>query len=252
MLRKRDIGGDTPKMWAAPRVHANGRRQGEFRRGQMRDEDFEGFIEIMGEATSREKVPAASIDSYRGILPDALLDIWKNEGWCGYAKGLFWTVNPSDFNGLVQMWLRGTPFETADKYHVFARDAFGVLYAWGQHYNRRVTIACADAHIIAQHDLITVPVDNPNRMLLGFFGMSERDDYDMEDDDDGEWLFDRAVKKLGRLGSGQVYGFEPALAAGGRAQLSKLRRLRMEVHLAILREFAEPTMPFQHVKLPEE
>ena len=218
----------------------------------MRDEDFECFIETMGEATSREKVPTATIDAYRGVLPDALLDIWENEGWCGYAKGLLWTVNPSDFDGLLQMWLRGTPFEKADRYHIFARTAFGTLYAWGERYNRRVTIDCAYAHIVARHDRITTPVENPNRMLLGFFGMSEREDYDMETESEGEWLFDQAVKKLGRLSSGQVYGFEPALAAGGRAQLSNLRRLRMDVHLAILREFAEPTMPFQHVKLPDE
>jgi hypothetical protein len=217
----------------------------------MRDEDFESFIETIGEATSREKVPASGIDAYRGVLPDALLDIWRNEGWCGYGNGLFWTVNPSNFDGLLQMWLRGTPFEKADKYHVFARTAFGLLYAWGERYNRRVTISCADSQIIAQHDLMTVPVENPNRMLGGFFSMSERDDYDIEDDD-GEWLFDRAVKKLGRLNSDQLYGFEPALVAGGEAQLSNLRRLRMDVHLVILCEFAEPTMPFQHVKLPDE
>jgi hypothetical protein len=216
----------------------------------MRDEDFECFIETMGEATSREKVSAASIDAYRGVLPDALLNIWKNEGWCGYAKGLFWTVNPSNFDGLVEAWLRGTPFETADRYHVFARDAFGTLYAWGQRYNRRVTIACAGAQIIARHDVMIVPAENPDLMLGGFFGMAERDDYDMEDDG-GEWLFDRAVKKLGRLRSDQLYGFEPALVAGGEAKLSNLRRLRMDVHLAILREFADPTMPFAHVKLPD-
>nr|BFE94926.1 hypothetical protein GCM10020185_54620 [Pseudomonas brassicacearum subsp. brassicacearum] len=55
----------------------------------MRDEDFQYFISVMGEATSHRHVPDSQIAKYRGVLPEALLDYWQDEGWCGYANGLF-------------------------------------------------------------------------------------------------------------------------------------------------------------------
>ncbi|MCX8999906.1 DUF1851 domain-containing protein [Rhizobiaceae bacterium BDR2-2] len=60
----------------------------------MRDEDFEVFIDEVGEADASVSVPADAIEAGKGKLPDQLLAYWQAEGWSSYAKGLFWTVNP--------------------------------------------------------------------------------------------------------------------------------------------------------------
>ncbi|MNR02129.1 hypothetical protein D3C85_1179700 [compost metagenome] len=46
-----------------------------------------------------------------------------------------------------------------------------------------------------------------------------------------------------------MYGFEPALVLGGSATLKNLRRLKLDPHLLILREFDTPTLPFSNVDL---
>jgi hypothetical protein len=98
----------------------------------MRDENFEVFIDEFGEATHRVEVPVASIEKWRGKLPDQLLTNWQEEGWCGYANGLFWTVDPDDYEDIVDEWLEDIPLEQLDAFHVIARTAFGDLYLWGE------------------------------------------------------------------------------------------------------------------------
>jgi hypothetical protein len=66
-------------------------------RGKAVDEDFEYFLEKMGPAFDRRDVPSSTLDRYRGKLPDQLLAYWEEHGWCGYADGLFWTVDPEEY-----------------------------------------------------------------------------------------------------------------------------------------------------------
>ncbi|BEV17158.1 hypothetical protein HBDW_39460 [Herbaspirillum sp. DW155] len=70
----------------------------------MRDEDFKYFISNFGEATKRSPVPTESIEKWRDKLPDQLLKYWEREGWCEYANGLFCTVDPDDYEDLVDEW----------------------------------------------------------------------------------------------------------------------------------------------------
>ncbi|SFN61240.1 hypothetical protein SAMN03159304_00466 [Pseudomonas sp. NFACC24-1] len=201
----------------------------------MRDEDFQYFISVMGEATSHRQVSDSQIAKYRKVLPDALLDYWQEEGWCGYANGLFWTVNPDDYKDLLDMWLSGTEFPQIDNYHVIARSAFGTLYAWGEKYNQKILVSCPTGSIVALMSKLKMPNKDPDLALQTFFAMSDKERYDLEDNQ-GEFLFERALEKLGALGEREVYGFEPALFFGGTASLDQLVKCNLEVHLTILRQ----------------
>jgi hypothetical protein len=46
-----------------------------------------------------------------------------------------------------------------------------------------------------------------------------------------------------------MYGFEPALVLGGRMTFDRLRRVKLDQHLTILRQLAAPTMPFANVDI---
>jgi hypothetical protein len=46
-----------------------------------------------------------------------------------------------------------------------------------------------------------------------------------------------------------MYGFEPALVAGGRMALEHLKKVNLDVHLTILRQLAPPKIPFAGAKL---
>lgn len=92
---------------------------------------FSIFLETFNDPIGHQPVPPASLDHYQGKLPNQLLTYWQDHGWCGYGGGLFWMVNPQEYEDVVAYWLAGTHFETQDTYHLIARSAFGELYLWG-------------------------------------------------------------------------------------------------------------------------
>jgi hypothetical protein len=214
----------------------------------MRDEDFEVFIEEFGEASRRTEVPAESFNLWQGKLPDQLLKYWKEEGWCAYADGLFWTVNPDDYEDLVDEWLHDTFLEQIDAFQVIARSAFGELFLWGQKTGGSATISCATNSIICLSSSLKRQLDNPDFYVRTFFSNKSIDRCDLGDEL-GQPLFKRALAKLGPLEEDEVYGFEPALVLGGKMRLENLAKLKLDVHLTILRQLASPALPFSNVEI---
>ncbi|CAM3889800.1 GAD-like domain-containing protein [Ectopseudomonas alcaliphila] len=199
----------------------------------MRDEFFQSFIANMGEACYREVVPTSSINKYRSVLPDALLRYWQEEGWCAYANGMFWLVDPALYKDTLDSWLQGTDLQNIDNYHVIARDAFGSLYAWGERYQRKITISSLAGGIVALKNQLQKVNPQPDRAVGIFLGMSKPENFDFQDEQ-GEPLFQRALNKLGPVSTNEMYAFEPALCIGGKAALENLVKVDMHIHLMIL------------------
>ncbi|MFH3651715.1 T6SS immunity protein Tdi1 domain-containing protein, partial [Acinetobacter baumannii] len=63
-----------------------------------------------------------------------------------------------------------------------------------------------------------------DEIIRNFFAFSDLDEFDRKDEN-LKPLFDRAVKKYGPLSSNEVFGFEPALALGGKSVLQNLKKL---------------------------
>ena len=158
----------------------------------MRDEDFAYFISKFGEATSRVDVPSDDIEKWRKHLPGQLLRYWNDEGWCGYANGLFWTVDPDDYEDIVDEWLADTPLEQLDSFHVIARSAFGNLYLWGEKTGDCVIIASNINSIIFLNSNLKNEMDDPDFDARVFFSNKSPAQCDIKDED-GEPLFERAL-----------------------------------------------------------
>ena len=79
-----------------------------------------------------------------------------------------------------------------------------------------------------------------------FFSNKTIDRCDL-DDELGKPLFKRAASKLGLLEPDEIYGFAPAIVLGGKMRLENLVKLKLDVHLTILRQLAAPTLPFSDV-----
>jgi len=193
------------------------------------DENFEYFLEKMGPVIERRHVPASSIERYRGKLPDQLLTYWDEHGWCGYADGLFWTVNPQEYEPALDAWIGDTPFMEQDAYHIIARSAFGKLYFWGEKTGGALQLSAPGAFCIPA--MVSSTDDMDFRMRV-FFGTQSRSANDFEE------LFVPAMKQLGRLNHDEMYGFVPALAIGGTASLAHLQRVKAVEHLVLLAQLA--------------
>jgi hypothetical protein len=214
----------------------------------MRDEYFEVFIDEFGEATHRIDVLADAVQKWREKLPDQLLHYWQEEGWCGYANGLFWIVNPDDYEDLIDEWVNDTGLEQIDAFHVIGRTAFGDLYVCGERTGVSMTISCPINAIFAlPKDLQPKNKEDRDWSVRSFLGLSASE-CDLEDES-GLQLFERAVAKYGPLEPDEVFGFEPAIVLGGRMLLENLVKLKLDVHLTILRQLAAPTLPLTNVDI---
>lgn len=198
------------------------------------DENFEFFLDEFGPAFDRRDVPHSSIDRWRGKLPDQLLTYWGAYGWCGYAEGLFWTVDPSEYEPVAAAWLEGTSYASRDAYHIIARGAFGELYFWGEKTGCSLTIVAADALALPSRDR----GPDLDKALRIFFSSGSPGANDFSDAE-GKLLFKRALKKLGRLAHDEMYGFVPALALGGPPTLEHLRNVKAVEHLVFLAQLTE-------------
>jgi hypothetical protein len=176
-------------------------------------------------------VPLSSIDRYQGKLPKLLLEYWADHGWCGYGDGIFWIVNPQEYEGVVASWIEGTKLQERDTYHLIARSAFGDLYLFGEKTGFSLKISSVlSRYVINNLDFRTEEMD---RHLQGFLLTREVDANNYGD------LFKPAKKKLGTLRNNEMYGFVPALMLGGPDTLDHLEKVKAVEHLTLLSQIAE-------------
>lgn len=217
---------------------------------EIEDKYFDSFLNYggFGPKIRKREVPDSSLLKYRGKLPQKLIEYWSIHGWCGYAKGLFWTVDPTEYQPAVDAWLSGTPFAGTDNYHMIAMSAFGKMFIWGEETGPSITIHtpyaqiyptdCSDALARRGHDL---------QMQL-FFSTKKGATLDLTDDD-GQPLFQRAYERLGVLAADEMYGFVPALALGGRNRIKNLQKVKAVEHLVMLADLGERKIMADIVKI---
>ncbi|GAB2864139.1 GAD-like domain-containing protein [Pseudoduganella ginsengisoli] len=194
------------------------------------NEYFEMFLDELGPATHQRPVPTSSIERYRGKLPQQLLEYWEEYGWCGYANGLFWTVDPQEYEPVLKAWIGETQFMEKDAYHLIARSAFGKLYFWGENTGDTLKVFAPGSYCLPRASLFRK--DELERGLRVFFSNRDREENDFAD------LFAPALRKLGPLAHDELYGFVPALALGGPSDIGHLQKVKAVEHLVFLAQLA--------------
>jgi hypothetical protein len=204
------------------------------------DEDLEYFYteKGFGPAVESSRVPAEAIARYRGRLPNQLLSYWEQFGWCGFGKGLFWLVNPDEYEPVLEAWIGDLPFMEEDTYYVIGRSAFGELFLWGTKSGQSVDIKSAWGMIFPRDNSDRIHDGKGDRLAKTFLVGQLKANLDQKDALDKS-LFDRAVETLGPLARDEMYGFEPALAVGGKAVLENLRKVKAVEHLVMLAQLGE-------------
>lgn len=204
------------------------------------DKFFDNFYNHTGFGPAIDPViPTKSYcDDYKGMLPDQLVEYWQQYGFSGWGKGLFWIVNPLEYKGVLQGWLKGTPLENQDEYNVIARTAFGTLYVWGKNTGHSITILPHYGMLFPNDQTDNILSRGEDRMVKSFFSSKKLESCDFKDEGD-KTLFQRSKEKLGQLNHDEMYAFVPALALGGRAELKNLQKVNIIEHLALLTDLGE-------------
>jgi hypothetical protein len=98
---------------------------------------FPDFLETHGPPAQAQPVPPEAIKRYQGWLPDDLLAFWQEVGWCTFAHGLLWLVDPEQLADPLAEWL-GHRDALA-----FMRTAFGDMLLWHEGHVRYLDILYA-------------------------------------------------------------------------------------------------------------
>lgn len=199
--------------------------------------NFDYFLENFGPLFDQTIPKSAQTKKFHGKLPDQLLSYWEKFGWSGFKDGLFWITDPDQYAVVVDAWLENMEGRKNDTYHAIARSAFGKIFLWGEATGQTITINPLFSQIVitpADEDMQS----EPDLIVSVFFGTQTEDYLDFEDAKEKP-LFKKALKKLGRLASDEMYGFEPALCIGGMPKLENLAKVKMVEHLMLLAQLGE-------------
>jgi hypothetical protein len=204
------------------------------------DESFAFFYkdEGFGPEIYSKSVKPEHIKKFRGKLPEQLLSYWNQYGWSGYGKGLFWLVDPDEYEPALEAWIGDLPPMERDAYYVIARSAFGQLFLWGTKSGPSLDINSPWGMIFPKDKSEKIAAGDADFLARMFFETKDRISLDLKDYLDKP-LFDRALKTLGPLAADEMYGFEPALALGGKADIKNLRKVKAVEHLVMLAQLGE-------------
>lgn len=164
------------------------------------DGKFEWFLEKFGEPKKNLPVSDELLNKYRDQLPERLLEYWQEYGFCSFKDGLFWIVNPDEYQDNMEIWLKGNGILEIDTFHVFARSGFGELYLWGEKTGQHFNIETINSVIFNNgSDEKYIAKEGANEAIMNFFTVIKTTSADLEDVDTDKSIFEQAVKKFGSL-----------------------------------------------------
>ncbi|MGL4810406.1 MAG: GAD-like domain-containing protein [Beijerinckiaceae bacterium] len=193
--------------------------------------DFQEILEKFGPPKPAVMPNADQIAAYRGKLPQPLLDFWTLHGWGIWKKGYFQLCNPADFKGVLDIYLANDPDFPSRNCHVIGYAGFGRLAVWHE--------KLFECEINAPRSILTSiywgRFDPPTADWIIGSTLYGADDqiHDMRDEN-GVFMFSRALKKLGPLAPGEVYGFKLAPQLGGKFTLDNLAKKKAVEYFGML------------------
>lgn len=200
------------------------------------------FAEIplrAGPPSDVQEVPSEIVESYRGRVPEALLEFWQEVGWCSYQNGYFWVCDPRMFAGVLAEVFKDDPEYADSDFVIFKYDAFGKLYGWSNRYKIvMLDIAAYNPVFSTQEDEVRPETPEPwsdEKYIANSIALAreEREYYAENDLND----FERGLASLGRLRDGEIYGYSPAFALGGSGAPETLIKAQIVEHLLMLVQF---------------
>ena len=205
-------------------------------KGQVMDKPIfrEKFKKSFGEPDERLEIDAALLQKYQDILPDEMLLYWKTYGLTSFHQGLFWFTNPDAYEEIVRSYLAETKLSNVTHLYVVARSAFGKLYVWEKGKGDICWIKLLDNSISlnAVKDRQTLSAEEEEYEMNRFIGTSRPKNLDREDSS-GKPLFERALKKFGRVEAHEMYGYKLNPALGGKESIRNLEKVDLFIYADI-------------------
>lgn len=204
------------------------------------DEYFALFVEEFVAPTTTQAVPAESFARYTSVLPDCLISFWQSYGWASFGNGLIWLTDPDVYSDTTQYWLSQVADLHGAEYVVFARTAFGDLFAFRPATGGVITISGAYGWIMASKKHL-LPAKNRESKMQSFFACATPGDFDVWDEN-GQPLFESLITRLGPLQRHEVYSFAPFPSKGGEVTIANAGKVSLISYLNSIAKSGVPVL----------
>lgn len=181
---------------------------------------FKQFIKQYQHQVFKKVADKHVIVKYEKYLPPELILFWKMYGWSGYNNGLFWIVNPDQYEDSIPEWIA-----PSRKPVVIARTAFADLFVWVEN---------AIYFLDIQYGGLTELDDDITRFFDLFLC-----DKELVSEASKEDLFNKVYHKLGPLMPDECYGFVPVLILGGSGNAESVEKVKIIEYLYLLSKLLE-------------
>lgn len=198
---------------------------------------YEGIIDKYGKPTSKVSFTTQEHRALQKYFPDQVADFCFDFGRSMLRGGLIQSCHPDDMRGVLALIFGADKDFSHNNCHAFAYSAFGVIFFWMEEYGYG-NLSIYEGRLTQKNFVKGQPAGPmaTNAVSVPFWLSDEALDFE---DGAGKPLFKRAVKKLGSVEVGECYGFVPALALGGIAEIACLKRLKAPEHFAIIAQTME-------------
>jgi hypothetical protein len=198
------------------------------------NEDFQYCVKKFGTPMDGEAVPSAVLEEYKSKVPQPMIDFWTAYGTGLWLNGKFQLCRPDRYQGLLKIILKDDPDFPSNECCLLGFSAFGDLLIWNNK-NYALTVELVYKIADTQHLSPKCRVLPPDRAIGSKLSFVDGSGYDLYDGaEQSKPLFDRTLKKLGKLNYGECYGFVPAVGIGGLGVLSEVKKMRALEHFGLI------------------
>jgi hypothetical protein len=208
--------------------------------------EFLRFISAWGEPIAPVTVADSYFEEYADLLPETMLDLWREIGFAGCGDGLLWICDPHTWQPIVNTWLDGLDIPepyTGTQIPIF-RTAYGDIYCFKPGLGQTLTVAPAVSMILLSSPIPILTTEWLDREMEAFLELPRRMFTQTStympgtDEPFQENMFERIVGRLGRTTHNTIYSFDPprqlrgdmraenAILAEATTELTRLRTLK--------------------------
>jgi hypothetical protein len=194
---------------------------------------FNPYEDFVQHSTVNEDI----IGKYTNVLPHALINVWKEYGFGSFAKGFMKTINPDDYQELVNE----TYMKESSPIPVFAT-GLGDIIVWDEgatvnetynyfdmiYYRKGSTSPLRPVKNLDNDKFFTHDLTNPNSYKNEFFW--------------GPYM--EALQVHGTIPAyDECYGYVPLLGMGGSRNVQNLKIVKIKEHIMLIKEMVGPIPP---------
>lgn len=182
--------------------------------GEHTEKLFEDFI-------LEQRVPEEIIQKYEGVIPDEMMEVWKEYGFGMTADGYLRVINPDEYyEVLIDIY----EYVNNEIVPVFITGMADILAYNNNGYLLYVNVRHQTSAIISKKFELTMKrmkTDDFRHFVLSWEPYKE------------------AVERYGTPNYQECFGYEPLLSLGGGESVDNLRKLNLKVHLDIISQMQE-------------